>query len=541
MDTGIIVIVLESALLLGLVPAFVARAKGRSFLSWWLYGMTAFPVAMPHILMAPDGAANRAARPAANDVSRCPSCGEPIRRNALACRHCEFSFVSGIEWPSERSKQFGERSKQSGAHGDPMAGRRSGDGNTTSENTAANANAEAAPGAATDTHSASTAAKAAAAKTAAMAADLPWTDEHFARLRQSGPTAEARHGEAPPREKDFFRQDPAREEPLRQERLRQEPLREEPFRQDGRMLRPKWSHPRLAVIATVGALAVWLLVFGVTSHMPSPNDRTNSMAGLNPAGSVAGPMSRPLASLPAHAAAGEALAKDEAAPFPVPSTAEPSAATDSAEANGGASGSFATTSTTHIADRQNDRQSNFAFPSSLPPTILDDQPQANEAAPAAASEEAPQSIEGGTTTAANLARDGKAPPPTNASRKAAPARVSERHTPVTAPDRPGAATHRKTADGQRSVATRNIGQSPADDDSGVTAVGELVLWMQKSLAELGYYKGPLNGRAGAETSRAIRAYQRSAHLTPTGRINEALIVSLRRAVVRPVAFRESVH
>jgi peptidoglycan hydrolase-like protein with peptidoglycan-binding domain len=70
-------------------------------------------------------------------------------------------------------------------------------------------------------------------------------------------------------------------------------------------------------------------------------------------------------------------------------------------------------------------------------------------------------------------------------------------------------------------------------------VGELVFWMQRRLADLGYFHGPVNGRAGSETRRAILAYQRAAHLTPTGRINEALVVSLRRAPANPVASRSS--
>jgi hypothetical protein len=62
----------------------------------------------------------------------------------------------------------------------------------------------------------------------------------------------------------------------------------------------------------------------------------------------------------------------------------------------------------------------------------------------------------------------------------------------------------------------------------VSAVGELVYWMQRRLSALGYFRGNVNGRAGPDTRRAIAAYQRDHDLTPTGQINEALIVSLRR-------------
>jgi len=40
----IAVVVLTS---LGLIPAFIARSKGRSFATWWFFGATLFPVALP--------------------------------------------------------------------------------------------------------------------------------------------------------------------------------------------------------------------------------------------------------------------------------------------------------------------------------------------------------------------------------------------------------------------------------------------------------------------------------------------------------------
>lgn len=37
--------------LLGLIPAFIARNKGRSFFGWWLYGALLFIVAIVHALL----------------------------------------------------------------------------------------------------------------------------------------------------------------------------------------------------------------------------------------------------------------------------------------------------------------------------------------------------------------------------------------------------------------------------------------------------------------------------------------------------------
>lgn len=39
------------ALLIGLIPAFIAQGKGRSFVLWWIYGALIFIVALPHSLI----------------------------------------------------------------------------------------------------------------------------------------------------------------------------------------------------------------------------------------------------------------------------------------------------------------------------------------------------------------------------------------------------------------------------------------------------------------------------------------------------------
>lgn len=44
-------IVFVLAGLLGLIPAFIARDKGRDFGTWWIYGALLFVVALPHALL----------------------------------------------------------------------------------------------------------------------------------------------------------------------------------------------------------------------------------------------------------------------------------------------------------------------------------------------------------------------------------------------------------------------------------------------------------------------------------------------------------
>jgi hypothetical protein len=53
--------ILAIAVVIGLIPAIIAKKKGRSFFVWWVYGALLFIVALPHALLAP-------ARPDNEDV-----------------------------------------------------------------------------------------------------------------------------------------------------------------------------------------------------------------------------------------------------------------------------------------------------------------------------------------------------------------------------------------------------------------------------------------------------------------------------------------
>ena len=51
---GSLTITLVIAALLGLIPANIAKNKGRSFGLWWFYGWMLFIVALPHAFLMPD-------------------------------------------------------------------------------------------------------------------------------------------------------------------------------------------------------------------------------------------------------------------------------------------------------------------------------------------------------------------------------------------------------------------------------------------------------------------------------------------------------
>ncbi len=81
--------ILIFAVLIGLLPAFVAQSKGHGFVGWWLYGALLFIVALPHaLLLAPDRP-TLDARAIGDGGRRCPHCAEIVRREAKVCRFCQ--------------------------------------------------------------------------------------------------------------------------------------------------------------------------------------------------------------------------------------------------------------------------------------------------------------------------------------------------------------------------------------------------------------------------------------------------------------------
>jgi peptidoglycan hydrolase-like protein with peptidoglycan-binding domain len=71
--------------------------------------------------------------------------------------------------------------------------------------------------------------------------------------------------------------------------------------------------------------------------------------------------------------------------------------------------------------------------------------------------------------------------------------------------------------------------APRPEAAAVRAKGGIVLDIQRALAERGYYDGVADGVLGPRTQQAIRDFEQSQKMKPTGEPNEALLARILRA------------
>ena len=80
--------VMKLAVIIGIIPAFIARNKGKNFFLWWLYGFMLFIVALPHaLLMKPHNQRVEQGR-ISEGMKKCFYCTELITQEAKVCQYC---------------------------------------------------------------------------------------------------------------------------------------------------------------------------------------------------------------------------------------------------------------------------------------------------------------------------------------------------------------------------------------------------------------------------------------------------------------------
>ena len=77
------------ALLLGVIPAMIAKNKGKEFFVWYIYGVFLFLIALIHSIVIKENKEIIEDRQMEDGtIKKCEFCAELIKTEAKVCRFC---------------------------------------------------------------------------------------------------------------------------------------------------------------------------------------------------------------------------------------------------------------------------------------------------------------------------------------------------------------------------------------------------------------------------------------------------------------------